>query len=160
MSAVARLPSRLRTPTRLLPAAVLLVLLAWSGWALAVEVRDFAATLGEPQRSGAVAGWRLANPNAEGLGAFLSLVDRHLPDDRVVVLDSHLESGDQQFFLTLWAAYYLPRQRVISRDHPRAGEAAHYVITYISHLDPAQRARRGLTEVLRHPSGALYRADR
>lgn len=151
---------RLRPDSRTVPAVLLTLLLGWSGWALAVEAAGFAATLARPPVSGAVAEWRLATRGAEGLGAFLTVVDQRLPNDRVVVFDSHLEIPDQRFFLRLWAAYYLPRQRVIDRDHPLAEQTADYVILYNDRLDAAQRAERGLTEVFRHPSGVLYRVER
>lgn len=151
---------RLPAPPRSLPAVLLALLLAWSGWALGTELTTFAAALGRPHQAGGVEKWRLATRGAEGLGAFLAVVDGHLPDDRVVVFDSHLENPGQQFFLSLWAAYYLPRQRVLNRNHPRARQAGEYVILYNARLDAAQRAERGLTEVFRHTSGVLYRADR
>lgn len=151
---------RLRPLPRFLRVALPALLLLWSAWALGVETTSFAAGLRRPADSGAVAEWRLATRGAEGLGAFLTVVDRHLPADHVVLFDSHLDIPGQQYFLTLWAAYYLPRQRVIHRTRPGAWQAADYVVLYNSRYDAAQRAARGLTEVFRHPSGVLYRVDR
>jgi hypothetical protein len=60
--------------------------------------------------------------------------------------------GDPEFFQSLWAAYLLPRHRVIPLSHPRARRDGEYLAAYRTTIaNPRAVAPRWL------PGGALYR---
>ena len=106
----------------------------------------------DPPNPGAVAAWTLATPRMESLRRFLRAVETRLPPDRLVSFEAGGGNDDQEFFLTLWAAYLLPEQRVLRLGGPVSESPADYLIAYDTTLDDPR-----LEVVLRHPSGVLYR---
>lgn len=142
--------------------AVVVLLLAWAAVAFghaASEVGRQSLARTDPQ---AVAAWRLGEPRAASLRTFLHTMAVHLPPDRVVAFSAESDDSDQRFFLTLWSAYFLPRQRVVrlpgtAAEPDLAAVPADYVITYNHRIDFTKPGLPSLEEVARHPSGALYR---
>jgi len=137
--------------------AAAVALLIWAGWAFAHAASEIGRQSFHRSDPEAVAAWRLGEPRAASLRTFLHTMAVYLPPDRVVAFSSETDDFDQRFFLTLWSAYFLPRQRVVRlpgsvAEPDLAAVPADYVITYNYRLDLPQ-----LEEVARHPSGALYR---
>ena len=135
-----------------LGAAVLAVAIAWAAWSLAAELAALRRQVADPPNPGAVAEWTLATPRMESLRRFLRAARTRLPDGRVVAFASATGDADQEFFLALWAAYLLPEERVLRLDGPVERSGADYLLTYNTTRDDPH-----LEELLRHPSGALYR---
>jgi hypothetical protein len=136
---------------RSLAAAVLAAALGWSAWWLGVELSAVRQEVLDPPNPGAVAEWSLATPRAESLERFLAAARTRLPPDRVVAFTAGSGQHDQEFFLTLWAAYLLPDQRVLRLDALPDASGADYVLAYNTELaDPR------LVPAFRHPSGWLY----
>lgn len=136
-------------------ALLLALLVAWAGATLVAELTALRHELRHPPNSGWVADWRLGTPRAEGFASFLAAADRHLPDDSVVVLAAPVPEGPQTFFLTLWAAYHLPRHRVIAEGRAATGPGdspGDYLVAY-----GVERPGPGRQEVARLPGGVVYR---
>jgi hypothetical protein len=138
--------------------ALLLAAVVWLAWGAARELEQASAALSAPPRAGDVAFWRLGSDASEPLRYFLADVDRAVPPGEVAVFSGPTGDPAQEHFLRLWAAYLLPRHRVIGPAHPAAATAG-FVITYGLPPDPARRAA-GLETVIAHPYGTLYRAPR
>ena len=137
---------------RKLPVALLLAAVAWLAWGFAVETRAAVAALAAPPAPEAVWSWRLGDPGPARLAAFFAAVDRAVPAGSVVALATGTGSADQDFFLSLWAAYDLPRQRVILLSRPEAPHVAGFVAAYGTTLnDPRYEP------VLAEAGGTLYR---
>ena len=144
----ARRPPRL---PRRLAAAVGLALLLWTAAACVVATVRFAQRLlGPPQPAGASA-WHPGEYGSARLEELRAAAAPRVPPGEVVVVSAAPAPSEEELFLSLWAGYYLPRHRVIRASHPAAAEAR-----YLIALGPEAAPRRG-EELLRHPSGALYR---
>jgi len=131
--------------------ALLGVLGTWTGIAFVSEQWRALESLRSRYGSGVVARWRLGEERPESLRRFLADVDRATYPGSVLAFDPELEAADQRFFLTLWAAYFLPGKQVISGSHPDALREAQYLVTYNHH-----RAPPGAQRVVLHPSGSVY----
>jgi hypothetical protein len=142
-------PAGARAAT-LLRRAVLAAAVAWLGWGFAAETRHSLAALAAPPRPGDVMFWRLGDRQHLPLRGFLAEVDRLVPAGAVVVFATDAGDAGQDFFLRQWAAYLLPRQRVIPLAHPRAAQVADYLVAWGTAVDHPR-----LTEVLRRPGGVL-----
>lgn len=130
-----------------------LVLLAvWALAALAIETADALSGLAdEPVRRG-VFFWRMGTEDPARLAAFLEPVGAEVPPGGLVVFATGDGAGDPEFFQRLWAAYLLPRHRVIGLSHPRARAEGEYLAAYGTEVDhPRAAAPRRL------PGGVLYR---
>jgi hypothetical protein len=144
----------------MLAAARQLAVAALAAWALAglgVEtartVREGAAGGdGGPGEDGPVILWRMGTAPPARLAAFAEAVGAAAPPGSVVVWVTGDGEGDPEFFQSLWAAYLLPRHRVIPLAHPRSRLDGEYLAAYRTVIDhPRAAAPRWL------PGGALYR---
>lgn len=138
---------------RRLAAAAGLALLAWTGVACAVAVARFADRLLGPPRPVGVTGWNPGEYGSGRLEAFLAAVEPRVPPGRVVLFSAASAPSEEELFQSLWAAYYLPRHRVIRARHPGAAAGEYLVVSD----GGAAAAPAGAEELLRHPAGALYR---
>lgn len=135
-----------------LPALVLLAL-----WALAGLGVETARTLREGAAGGGRGGtmfWRLGTPPPARLAAFLEPVGAAVPPGSVVVFATNTGGGggDDEFFQALWAAYLLPRHRVVRLSQPQAPTAGEYLASWGRAIDHPR-----LVELDRPPGGVLYR---
>ena len=142
-------PSRRRR----LAAAAGLAILAWTGVACAVAVARFADRLIGPPRPMGVTGWSPGEYASGRLEALLAAVDPRVPPGRVVLYSAAAAPAEEEYFQSLWAAYYLPRHRVIRARHPGAAAGEYLVVVD----GRGAAAPRGSEELLRHPAGTLYR---
>lgn len=142
----------MRPLSRRLSAALAAGLLLWAGWGAGVEAWRASAVLASRRAPHAVAFWRLGDDRPEALRRFLAEVGRRVGDDDVVAVVTAAGEGDQDFFLGLWAAYLLPRQRVIRLAHRRARSEADWLVAWGTRIDHPR-----LTPVLERPAGVLYR---
>lgn len=140
---------------RRVPAALLL---AWIGVWFVVEADALRRAAAAPPDPGAVGEWRLSTPRARAFGAWVEGMAPRLQPGAVVVLTSSTGSTTQDFFLTLWAAYHLPRQRVVPLDHHAAWNAGDYLLAYDTTFDRPPQGRR-LALVAADHGGALYRIE-
>jgi len=131
--------------------AVLAVLGPWTGIAFAAEQWRALEGLRSRRGSGLVSRWRLGEERPESLRRFLADVDRATYPGSVLAFDPELDAVDQRFFLTAWAAYFLPAKQVIPASRPDALREARYLVTYNHH-----RAPPGAERVLLDPSGSVY----
>ena len=131
--------------------AVLAVLGPWTAIAFASEQWRALDALRARHGSGVVARWRLGEERPESLRRFLADVDRATYPGSVLAFDPELEPAEERFYLTLWAAYFLPGKEVIAASRPDALREAHYLVTYNHH-----RAPPGAERVVLHPSGSVY----
>jgi hypothetical protein len=135
----------------------LLLLAGLAAWALAglgVETARTAAagTAGDAAERAPTAFWRLGTVPPARLAAFLEGVGAAAPAGSVVVFATGDGGGDPEFFQSLWAAYLLPRHRVIPLAHPRARIDGDYLAAYRTAIDhPRAVAPRELA------GGVLYR---
>lgn len=136
---------------RTLRRAALAILVAWAGWSLAVETVRLSREVRRPPNSGTVAEWRLSTPRSESLGRFLAAMDAALPPDRAVAFASGETIPGQDFFLSLWAGYFLPRHRVVRYQPGLDLDRVDYVVVYNDEMEDPR-----LREVARHFSGSLY----
>lgn len=146
------MPSRRppRLPRR--PAAALgLALLLWTAAACVVATARFAERLLGPPRPVGASAWNPGEYGSARLEELLAAVEPRVPPGEVVVVSAAAAPAEEELFLSFWAGYYLPRHRVIRASHPAAA-AAEYLVALGP--DPAPRAGE---ELLRHPSGVLYR---
>lgn len=63
------------------------------------------------------ASWLLGGPQVEPLRRGLAELDLRLPAGALVAIDSKAWDPGQLHYLTMWAAYYLPRHQVIHREY-------------------------------------------
>jgi hypothetical protein len=145
-----------RRPPRLPPrlaAALGAALLLWTAAVFAVaSVRFVDRLLGPPRAVGAT-GW---NPGEYGPGRLeelLAAVEPRVPPGEVVLVSAAPAPAEEEMFVSLWAAYYLPRHRVIRARHPAAAQGR-WLVAFGAEASPPGGAAE---ELLRHPSGALYR---
>jgi len=138
---------------RQLPLVLLLAAAGWLGYGFSVEVRAAVAALSAPPEPELVWRWRLGDAGPAQLARFLAEVEPAARPASLIALVTVTGSADQDHFLRLWAAYDLPRHRVVLRSEP-AAERADYVVSYGTGLDEPR-----LTEILRRPDGGLYRVE-
>jgi len=134
----------------------LLLLAGLAAWALAGLGIETARTIaaGTADRAGEppTAFWRPGTAPPARLAAFVEEVGEAVPAGSVVVFATGDGGGDPEFFQSLWAAYLLPRHRVIPLAHPRARAEGDYLAAYRTAIDhPRAVAPRRL------PGGVLYR---
>lgn len=138
---------------RRLAAALGVAILAWTGVACAVAAGRFADRLLGPPRPAGATRWNPGEHAAGRLEAFLAAVEPRVPPGRLVLFSLAAAPAEEEYFQSLWAAYYLPRQRVIRARHPAAAAGEYLVLVDGGGTAPPA----GGEELLRHPAGALYR---
>ena len=134
----------------------LLLLAALAAWALAGLGIETARTVaaGTAGTEPPAMFWRLGTAPPARLAAFAEAVGAAVPPGSVVVFVTGDGGGDPEFFQSLWAAYLLPRHRVIGLAHRRARSDGEYLAAYRTTIDhPRAVAPRWL------PGGALYRIE-
>lgn len=145
--------------------AIFGVAVLWSGWGLGVELLhaflDPPAPLQAPPSH-----WTLRAPAAQELESFLELVNRDLPAGRLIAVGDRGLSPSEDFFLSLWVAYHLPRHDVVRAYHRWPLARADHLFLYRSSLeDFPQRAvesrfRRRPVLLREGPAGSIYRIPR
>lgn len=138
---------------RLRLAAVALIAL----WALAGLAVEASRTVREGSSGGGrreVMFWRPGTPPPERLAGFLEPVGAAVPAGSVVVFATGTNGGggDAEFFQGLWAAYLLPRHRVVRLAQPAARTEGEYLAAYGTEIEHPR-----LVELDRPPGGVLYR---
>lgn len=151
MPVPARRPPRL---PRRLAAALGLALLLWAAAACVVATARFAQRLFGPPRPVGASSWNPGEHGPARLEELLAAVEPRVPPGEVVVLAAAPAPAEEEMFISFWTAYYLPRHRVIRAGHHAAAQAE-----YLIALGPDAAPRAG-EELLRHPSGTLYRLPR
>lgn len=134
------------------------LLLAWIAFWFLAEVNALRRDTASPPNPGIVAHWGLSTPRAQGFGYWVAKMRPEIPAGAVVVLTSSTGNREQDFFLTLWAAYHLPRHRVIGTEHPEAWTRGEYLLAYDTKVETAPDGRR-LSVVAEDHVGVLYRID-
>lgn len=135
----------------------LLLLAGLTAWALAglgIETaRTIAAgTADDVGERVPIVLWRFGTAPPARLAAFVEEVGEAVPAGSVVVFATGDGGEGPEFFQSLWAAYLLPRHRVIPLAHPRARVEGDYLAAYRTAIDhPRAVAPRRL------PGGVLYR---
>jgi len=142
----------------LLRHAVAALLLGWIAFWFVYEVDALRRAAAAPPNPGVVGQWRLATPRAEAFGHWVTKMGPQVPQGAVVVFTSSTGSTTQDFFLTLWAAYHLPRARVIPLQHPQAWKTGEYLLAYDTTVDETPDGRRLSVTAADHV-GVLYRID-
>jgi hypothetical protein len=106
------------------------LLLLWTSAGLVQEVVQ-AARGRESDPRLFPSGWLLGGPQVEPLRRSLGALGHRLPRGAIVAVDSLHWDRDQLHYLTMWCAYYLPRQNVVHRELLAAegGAAPAYVVT-------------------------------
>ncbi|MEM7048290.1 MAG: hypothetical protein AAF604_01465 [Acidobacteriota bacterium] len=137
---------------RFLPRLVLFAVFLWCLAQLGREVERYHHSTADPLGHGEVAKWRLGEGRPEALRDFLTPIATGVPANRVVVFASGTGSETQDFFLTYWVAYFLPRHRVIPLSHPRAQQMGQVLAAYNTELEHPR-----IREAKRSPSGVIYR---
>lgn len=127
-------------------------LLAWTAALFAVASVRFVDRVAGPPRPVGVMGWNPGEYASNRLARLLAAVEPRLPSGSVVLISAGHERRGEEFFLSLWAAYHLPRHRVIGAHHPGAA-AGEYLVVF----DAPPEAPAGGEALLRHPLGTLYR---
>jgi hypothetical protein len=135
--------------------ALLVALLAWSGWALTFELRRFVREYQRPPQPLSAAEWRLPSEQARELGVFLAEAGDAIVPGAVVVVAAGRGADVDAYFVCQWVAYLLPRNRVVCSGHPAAATAGEYIVAY---QGPMENPR--LTELYRHQLGRVYRIER
>jgi hypothetical protein len=135
-----------------LPALALIAIWALAG--LGVEtVRTIREGAGGAGRRG-VMFWRMGTPPPARLAELLAPVGALVPPGSVVVFATGTDGGggDAEFFQGLWAAYLLPRHRVVRLAQPAARTEGEYLAAYGTAIEHPR-----LVELARLPGGVLYR---
>ena len=129
--------------------SVALVLLIWAGIGCSVEQWKAGRALSDQEGTGVVAQWRFGQRGPESFRRYLEKVDQATyPGSRLAFRSA--VGKDQDFYLQLWAAYYLAGNQVVPADQP-GSETADYLVTY--NLVPRVPPGRS---VLNDPSGRVY----
>lgn len=149
-----------RLRTALLGAGVL-----WGAWSFGVEVvHTFTAP--PPPPAAPPSHWTPRAAAVAELEGFLNPLDPSLPHGSRIAVGSHGLAESEDFFLSLWAAYFLPHHDVVRAIHRRSLEGADYLLLYHSSLgdfgDEAIAAVFPEEPLLlaEHPAGTLYRIPR
>jgi hypothetical protein len=151
-----RPPHRTRgaVPLRLAAAAVL----AWLTVAFTATLVGFGHQVAAPPHPASVALWRLGTPPAEAMGTVLADLAPHLAANQVVVFTSGSGVPSREFFLARWAAYFLPRQRVIGLSNPRAAAHGDVLLAYGPRPAPPRVGGRWVgAELARNYGARLFR---
>lgn len=137
---------------RRLAFTLLLAAVAWLAYGFGGEALEAVADLATPPDQSSLWRWRLGDPGPTALARFLATVGGAARPGSVIVLATATGSADQDFFLRQWAAYQLPRHRIILLSHPSAPHVADYLAAYGTAVEDPR-----LEELSRQPGGVLYR---
>lgn len=119
---------RLDGPLDWLRTAILAAALIWALVAFGQEM--VAVARGQPLGTGAPpSSWTLGSPAVESLARTLAPLDRTLPAGRRVALASDLLPAED-FFLSMWCAYLLPRHDLVRAFHQPSLPRARVLITF------------------------------
>ncbi len=99
--------------------------------------------------------WRLGTAPVDNLSRFLGEADRLIPAGSRVIFSSRASPGDQAGHRFAWAAYLLPRHRLIAA-RPSPDPVADYWIAYRTAVADAGEDTR-LEVLLADPDGNVYR---
>lgn len=159
------------TPLRRpLAIALLAAAVAWTGWALAAEVRHAYAPR-PPADPRAPYSWTFRDERVAVLGDFLAAADGVLPEGSLVAVASGAVPPEQDFFFYLWTTYLLPRHDVIRLTQRWTRGRAEYLVVHRLPAGPGPW-RRLLGEpmggdlrihpepLLEHPEGLVFRVRR
>lgn len=140
-------------------------LIVWGAWAFAdgllVAFREPPAPLEAPPSH-----WSLRAPAVAELEGFAREIDRALPAGRRIAVGRRGLSPAEDFFLSLWLAYVLPRHDVLRARLRWPLDRADYLLLHRSSLDDYRPEAveavfaRPPRLVLEHPAGTLYRISR
>ena len=138
---------------RLVSLAASLLLVVGAG-GLSFEVIDaFGAQ--DPMARVFPSGWLPGVQRAEELGAFLVKVDQRLPAGAYVAVGSDRLGRADRHYLRMWVAYYLPRHRVVPREHLGGDQRPAYLLSYPGLAGPTP----GMTELLRDTMATVHRLE-
>lgn len=93
--------------------------------------------------------WRIDSSQIEEWAQFFGAVEQRVPLGSTIIVDAPGADPADEFFLSLWAAYYLPRHEVVRRvnlgpgeDQPRYRITAKGAASLLRHKrDPAHEKR-------------------
>lgn len=95
-------------------------LLAWAGIALGWKVAEvFRRPLSVAMEPALM--WRLGSAPVEEWRQFLEAVEQRVPMAAKVLVDAPTLDPADEFFLSMWCAYYLPRHEVVRRNNLVSG---------------------------------------
>ncbi len=104
--------------------------------------------------------WRLGTAPVDSLSRFLGEADRLIPAGSRVIFSSRASPDDQAGDRFAWAAYLLPRHRLIARQSP-APEADYWIAYRTSAGGAEEGAGHPRLEVLLdEPDGRVYRVEK
>lgn len=137
----------------------------WGAWAFGVEVLH-TFTASPPPLQAPPSHWTPRAAAVVELEDFLDPLDHGLPRGSRIAVASHGLSESEDYFLSLWAAYHLPRHDVVRALHRRLLDRADYLLLYRSSLEDFGEEAIGavFTErpvlLAEHAAGTLYRLPR
>jgi len=130
-------------------------LLLWAAAGFGAELAYLKWPPEHALRRWGVAAWMPNHAAPAALRDLLAGFEPHIPPGSAVVVTGGEEWGATNFFVALWAAYYLPRHRVIPvRGAGITGRGEYWVAI------GTELHRPGLEEVARRPPGILYHRGR
>lgn len=132
-----------------------MVVLGWTAVAFAVATGGFIDRATGPPQPVGVTRWNPGEYAPNQLASLLEAVAPRVPAGRLVLIHADRAPAEEQYFLSLWAAYHLPRHRVVRAGHPAAATGDHLVVFSPGHRPPPPEPQ--WQPVLEHPAGALYR---
>jgi len=137
----------------------------WGVWSFGVEVfHTFTAP--PPPLAAPPSHWTPRAAAVSELEGFLDTLDPGLPRGSRIAVGTHGLPESEDFFLSLWAAYFLPHHDVVRTLHRRSLEGADYLLLYRSSLGDfgAEAIAAVFAEepllLAEHPAGTFYRIPR
>ena len=133
------------------------VLVGWSFFSLAQQMR--AAMNSPPGAWSPVFAWRALTPPVQEVRRFAELVGARVPEGEAILFTLEQDPGgrgDDEFFLSMWTAYHLPRHPVLRRQNVAPGTAAPRYRVDVTNWPPsgAERSSEPLSEAPSHGPGA------
>lgn len=105
-------------PARPLAVGLAALLIAWSTWSVG---RQAQLALRPPSTQWSpVFAWRAQTPAVEEVRRFAERVAARVPQGEPILF-TLAEGGDDEFFLSMWTAYFLPHHRVLRRQNVPPG---------------------------------------
>lgn len=154
------------SPTaRWLRASLLGAGVLWGAWSFSVEVLH-TVTAPPPPLAAPPSHWTPRAAAVWELEDFLDPLDQGLPRSSRIAVGSHRLPASEDYFLSLWVSYFLPRHDVVRAIHRRSLEGADYLLLYRSSLGDfgAEATAAVFTDepllLEEHPAGTFYRIPR
>lgn len=148
-----------------LRAAILGAGVLWGAWSLGVEVVH-AFTDVPPPLEAPPSAWTPRAAAVAELEGFLERLDAELPGGRLIAVGTRGLPPSEDFFVSLWVSYHLPRHDVVRASHRWTLDRADYLLLFRCSLEDfspeevaAVFAERPVP-VADHPAGTLYRIPR